>query len=633
MREATGQRLTKIVLGGLVFLLGVQSMRFLFASAAWYLRDTLGIATLDLIPVALAPFLLAILIPAASRWFGIRASLMVSLWMLALSRIGLQYFTSPAADFWMSASGTLAFVASLPLLLSLGRSTLVGGVLLGLAVDSGIKGMFFSLDLAYQPGLLALLTVIVAGGAVIYMAMSIDYMPRRGVGWRSGVLLVGLGPFLLVEYLILQNQGWVAEVTGVSGPTAALRISILNVLTLLVVTRLYASRVALAASVAIVVGTVALAEGDATAFNVLSLAAVPAAGLMWAAMVPRPTTEQIASSAIYLTAGATAFVILGFAYYLPLDIDIGFDAPQVRVAVAIVFAFFPLLATVRGLESKPGVDRVVWVFGAAAALLPTVALLSAAVSDPVPPGEAGETVRVMSYNLHSAFNTDGSLDVEAIARVIEDSGADVIGLQEVPRGRLLSGNTDLLFLLTHELGYEFVAFFGTTDPTWGNAILSRYPISDVERTLLPKAGTPMQRGYLEAVVVLDNGPLVVGSTHLQHINDPDTHDEDPEADLYPVHHAQIGEIIAFWDGQMPAVLVGDFNARPDWRQIEELLDAGWVDAWSEAGVGDGFTSSSDNPEHRIDYVFITSDVSAVDAGVLLSQASDHLPVVVDVAIP
>ena len=40
-------------------------------------------------------------------------------------------------------------------------------------------------------------------------------------------------------------------------------------------------------------------------------------------------------------------------------------------------------------------------------------------------------VKVMSYNIHHAVGQDGVLDLERIAKVIEDSGAEIIGLQEV----------------------------------------------------------------------------------------------------------------------------------------------------------------------------------------------------------
>jgi endonuclease/exonuclease/phosphatase family metal-dependent hydrolase len=161
--------------------------------------------------------------------------------------------------------------------------------------------------------------------------------------------------------------------------------------------------------------------------------------------------------------------------------------------------------------------------------------------------------------------------------------------------------------------------------------LSRYPLGVVERRLLPLVGTPYQRGYLAAPVATPEGEVLFISTHLQHINDPDTNEVDPEGDLYPVHRDQLAVIIEEWAGRQPAVLVGDLNAEPDWRQVEELLAAGWVDAWSEAGSGPGSTSNAADPRHRIDYVFHTPDLTTVEVELIESQASDHLAVVAGLA--
>lgn len=58
-----------------------------------------------------------------------------------------------------------------------------------------------------------------------------------------------------------------------------------------------------------------------------------------------------------------------------------------------------------------------------------------------------------------------------------------------------------------------------------------------------------------------------------------------------------------------------------------------VDAWVEAGVGDGYTFSAAKPQARIDYVLHSDDVVARTAAVLSTDASDHLPVVADLELP
>lgn len=625
------RRTLNAVFGALVFVLGAQSIRFLFGSITWYLRDTVGIGTLDLIPIAIAPFVLGALIPLAGRWTGPRRATWLGLWILVVARMANQVLTDPALDLWTSAVGTAAFVGLLPLVLSMGRSALVGGVLLGLAIDSAIRGMSLSLDLAYQTGLGALLGVLGLCLVSLYALRAASPSDRQGAA-MAGWTLVGIGPFLFFEFLILQNQGWTSEVGGMAAPQAQLRIALLNVLALILVNRFEKSRAAVVFALVAMLGATVAAESGALLFNLATLVAVPAAGLVWSSLVPDPESHGTAVSTFWLVAGMFIFVVVSLAYYVPMDIDLGFNQAQARLGVAVLLSLFGLGAVMRRPPARPGVSGQAWAFAALAAILPLLGLVTFSTA---PPAEVtgDDPLRVMAFNIHSSFRTDGTFDIEAIARVIEDARVDIVGLQEVPRGRLLSGVTDQLTLLQQRLGFEHVAFFGTTDPTWGNAILSRYPLSDIEKTELPLAGTLLRRGYLAASADTPAGEILFISIHLQHVNDPAVHDDDPEADLYPVHHAQIEVILEEWGRRSPAVMVGDFNARPGWRQLEEVLAEGWVDSWEEVGVGEGFTSNAADPRYRIDYIFHTDDLEAIDVGVIISQASDHFAVVADLEFP
>ena len=625
-------RTLRVLLGGLVFALGAQSIRFFFGSLTWYVRDTLGVGVIDLIPLALAPFAAGLVLPVLSRLLTIRGALWVGSLVLVVARVVNQVSGDPAVEMWSSGVAIAGFVGLLPLLLSLGRSAIVGGLFLGLAVDSAIKGMGLSLDLAYQEGPAPIAVVAALGLALLFLLLLSPRVDRRGPSWRGGWTLLAIGPLLFFELLILQNQGWTSEVAGITGPQAQLRIALLNVVALVVLAWVERSRLAALASLVILVATFVVAAGDALVFNIMSLLAVPAAALVWSAQVSDPEERGVAPSTVYLVLGMVLFVSIGLLYYVPLDLDLGYNQDQARLAAAGLVAVFGLGGLTASSPLRPGVSNQSWAFAALVSVLPLLGFFL--VGEDAPSTVSGDdVVRVMTYNIHSAYNTDGRFDIEEIARVVEDSGAEIVGLQEIPRGRLISGVTDELTLLAARLGFEHSAFFGTTDPTWGNAILSRHPIISTDREYLPLVGTPMRRGHLGAVVRVGDRSVLFISTHLQHVNDRSVHDEDPEADLYPVHREQIETILEAWGGIQPAVLVGDFNARPGWRQIEDLLSAGWVDSWPEAGSGDGFTARSNDPRHRIDYVFHTPDIDALDAGVIQSQASDHLPVVVDLRIP
>ena len=618
--------------GALVVLLGVQSIRFLFGSISWYLRDTVGIGVLNLVPIALAPFVLGLLIPSLTRRLTVGAVTWTATVVLVGARILTQVSDEPSVGLWTSAVATMAFVGLLPLILSMGRSALVGGVLLGIALDSAVRGMSLSLDIGYQTGIGPLAVIGATSIAALYLLWAGGAMESQGVPMARGVLLAGLGPFLFFQFLILQNQGWISEVAGVGGPHAQLRIALLNVAALFLVARFDRNRAVVLGALVLLVVTLVVSESFGLAFNILSVVAIPAAALVWASLVPDTQAGGIAASTTFLTVGMVLFVVLGLAYYVPLDLDLGFTQAQARLAAVVLLALFGLGGVLSEPPSRPSTTRQAWAFAAMASFLPLVGLLTASLPDlPSPSGDW--PLRVMTYNIHSGYDTSGRFSIDELAQVIEDSEATVVGLQEVSRGWLIAGANDQLVLLQQRLGFEHAAFFGTTDPVWGNAILSRYPITSVEREYLPLEGTLLRRGYLAATLDFGGEELLFVSIHLQHINDSAAHELDPEGDLYPVHHEQISVILGEWAGRQPAVMVGDFNARPGWQQLEELIAAGWVDVWQEAGVGEGFTSDAADPQHRIDYIFHTQDLVAQDAGVIQSQASDHFPVVADLTMP
>ena len=615
------------VFTALVFLLGIEMARFHFGSLGWYQRDTLGVGALDLIPIAVLPFLAGVMLAVISRWLTLRYTLGLGAVLLAAARIANQLLDDPAFDHWTSGVAVAALIGLLPLLLSLGREVLVAGVLVGITLDSAIKGLGSTLDLAHQSGAGGLIATVALSVAVVYLAVTVPIPTRAGPRWLPAIALIGFGPFLFVQYLVLQSPGWVSEQSGVSTGLVAVAITLLNLAGIWLARHLGGSRVVTALAALAASAPVVFAESSSPLFSVLVVIGIPAAGVLWAGMVPDTTGTAVTPAVVTLTSGAVLFLMVGFAYYLPLDLDLGFSQSQARIAGAILLVVFGLVAAaLRRPVATETVPAGIPLLASLALVLPLVGLLGAR-SLPAAPEEG--PVRYMAYNLHQAFGTEGEMDVAAIADVITDSGATVVGLQEVARSGLLNANTDLVHLLGERLGWEHTAFMGTTDPVWGNAILSRYPLGELERRLLPRVGTPYQRGYLAAPVSTPDGEVLFISTHLQHINDSDVHDEDPEADLYPVHTEQLATVIEEWADRRPAVLVGDLNARPGWRQVEELLEAGWVDSWADAGSGDGFTSNAADPRYRIDYVFHTPDLTTVAVEVIASQASDHFAVVAD----
>lgn len=263
-----------------------------------------------------------------------------------------------------------------------------------------------------------------------------------------------------------------------------------------------------------------------------------------------------------------------------------------------------------------------------------------------------------TYNIHYGVGVDGRYDVGRIADVLAD--ADIACLQEVVRGWPQNGYADQ----TAEIGRKLNRYYRFHGPmeadastvdaagritsrrrSFGNAILSRWPIAWSRGVMLPKTrlaqGFDLQRGYIEAVVTAPSGPIRIYCTHLSHVGSAQRLPQ-VEALLAAVRDADAKG--ATWDGGGPAefmfqeppppmpgaaIVAGDFNFTPDHVEYPKITEAGLVDACRRM---DGETFPG---EGRIDHVFVTPDLAPkvtrawIDAG---TPASDHRPVFVDLAL-
>jgi endonuclease/exonuclease/phosphatase family metal-dependent hydrolase len=266
----------------------------------------------------------------------------------------------------------------------------------------------------------------------------------------------------------------------------------------------------------------------------------------------------------------------------------------------------------------------------AAALGTTAVVAPAAMASDARTLAAERELRVASFNIHHGVGLDGVLDLMRIAAVVEQTGAEVVGLQEVDRHWSARSNfVDQATWLAERLDMHLA--FGANlnlDPPapgaprrqFGTAILSAHRIRATTNTLLPRPLGGEQRGLLEVQIKVRGIPVRVFNTHLQH-------DSQVER-LAQVE--RIRQILA--TASESVVLLGDLNATPDTPEIAGLTDL-LVDAWLTAGVGDGFTFDAATPHARIDYVMSSGNVVARTAAVLTTDAADHLPVVADLALP
>jgi endonuclease/exonuclease/phosphatase family metal-dependent hydrolase len=239
-------------------------------------------------------------------------------------------------------------------------------------------------------------------------------------------------------------------------------------------------------------------------------------------------------------------------------------------------------------------------------------------------GDAEEParLRVLCYNIHYGQGTDGRYDLERLADVIKKAKPDLVALQEVDVGVKRSGRVHQARRLGELTG--MAVRFGPTQHyeggLFGNAVLTRLPIRDVEIHPLPYTeSTPERvtypRGAIAVTVQSPIGvPLRFVSTHFQH-----NVAEDRLAEAKAINQLFGGE------DKLATILAGDMNAVPDSEPIQELLKR-WTNATDEAAAP---TAPSEKPTSRIDYVFYRPAAwfRLVEAEVIEeSKASDHRPV-------
>ena len=235
--------------------------------------------------------------------------------------------------------------------------------------------------------------------------------------------------------------------------------------------------------------------------------------------------------------------------------------------------------------------------------------------------DGSRPLRVLSWNLWWRFGP-WERRREAIVAEVRRARPDICGLQEV----WADGEGNLAASIAEELGMHQLYAPSPAPGKWqrrigdasvgiGNAVLSRWPISESELRMLPAGDEPDEgRAVLHAMIEAPHASVPFFVTHLN-----------SGWGQSAQRRAQVVAVAGFMrekgrEGH-PSVLVGDFNAPPDADEIRCLVGKtvppirGFVlaDAWDHARpLEPGWTWDRRNPhvaatfepDARIDYVFV-----------------------------
>ncbi|HEY5794646.1 MAG TPA: endonuclease/exonuclease/phosphatase family protein [Bosea sp. (in: a-proteobacteria)] len=276
-------------------------------------------------------------------------------------------------------------------------------------------------------------------------------------------------------------------------------------------------------------------------------------------------------------------------------------------------------------------------------------------------------MKLITWNIQWARGTDDIVDPRrtiAHARAMADF--DVLCLQEVAANFPdLDGNdtTDQFALFSQLLpGFTAIEGIGVDVDNggggrkrFGNLILSRYPVAQALRHLLPweaAATRNMPRVLVEAVVAAPFGPLRVMTTHLEYSS--------PVLRAAQVEGIREAHRMAAARARTPrapgphtyaptpntasAILTGDFNMRPDDPALARLMapfedgTPPMADLWP-ALMGEVpppptafIVDQTYGPPGCLDYVLATPDLAARARSIVCdveTRASDHQPILVE----
>jgi len=606
----------------LTTLMGVHALRGFLAMIVWSIgvERPAGVARPALLLGGIALGLYAAGLGgwlAASRLEGGRAGTRRAVLFSGLYAIS-QYVSHPLLTPILAFAVAIAWLWFLPAMIGrlIRRSVidvLAPGLLVGFAAEVALQTALHGLDLAMLRGILpgfgatALAAALVISWRWLGMNQWEEGEPRYAPGWG----MLAFGPCLVLQLVLLANVGRAEMATGAVLPIAVLPVLVGLALGAVAIAVPAYLPLRIAAAVVAVVALLQpawLERQGAVLFIIaqVALSVALAAALQPVAVRGRSTTYAAGAAGLLL-----AFVGI-FLYHSR------YEWPPLWPVLAALVALPAVVrrAAIRPVRSKASVLVVIvaGLLGVAAGSIPA---RSAA------PGASGiTTLRVTTYNIHMGFDALGVPDPPAVARVIETLDPDIIALQEVGRGWNVNGGAELFAWLRWRFP-QYQAVYGPINgDLWGNAILSRVPISDQGSLRFSIRESKFQRGLTWVTLQTPRGEILVIATHF-------ANEEEAEVDRL----GQAEDLLAFWHGRPRTIVMGDFNTGPDSAPVAKLRAAGLRDALAPLGLGTVPTFPSlPEPTERIDYVSVTADIEPVAAAIPRTTASDHLPVVVQLRV-
>jgi endonuclease/exonuclease/phosphatase family metal-dependent hydrolase len=237
--------------------------------------------------------------------------------------------------------------------------------------------------------------------------------------------------------------------------------------------------------------------------------------------------------------------------------------------------------------------------------------------------EGCESVVVMTHNVGA-----GLVEAVPLAAYLRNSGADVIGLQELTPYHAAVLQSQISDVYPYQVYSNDRVQLG---------LLSKYPIEEMIENYGPLENDAK---YLQIAVNVNGKRLNVVTTRLKPPRLGGYYLKGFGYWIWPT----ADDLVHIASEYAPVVVLIDMNATNQSENFAKLAHSGLRDAYQEAGsgYGPGFPARTNGyyalpaftpPLLRIDYVLVSEGIIVVNAANGSGSGSDHLPVLAELKLP
>jgi len=257
--------------------------------------------------------------------------------------------------------------------------------------------------------------------------------------------------------------------------------------------------------------------------------------------------------------------------------------------------------------------------------------------------ETAQKFSIMSFNIahgrglsiYQGFHSSNGIrkNLEMISRLIKRHSPDIVAFQEIDQSSHWNRHIDLLKHLQEESGYPHAEHgihntrFGRKPLCYGNAFLSKYPISECIVTPFGNRNLG-EKGFMDARFVVGSRSIDIINLHLDFGSR-----RARIAQIEPI----LDRIKRFSESQAqdtPPIICGDFNScsRRFSDAVRQFLIKVAHHAHYTYHPQNKRTFPAHFPSRGLDFVLVPKPFNVSRAEVIKSFASDHLPVQIDVEL-